>query len=277
MTGLISMLLISALQFSQVDAMFGSASTYRQSYDTLLELSSQAESGKERAEVLWRLSKACLLIGQTKEDKDLKREWFGKGIDYANEGIRENPRCSQCYMWHSANVGRDCQTRPLKDQAMAVSPMMKDHEMILETLGDTGCSESWQALSEIYVNHPFKSTDSGINFARKAAMTVPSGELRLSTYAYLAGLLRKRGWSADKRRSQIEKNAREAAGKSGNIEKTACLDGILGASFKPAWASTPLGSMSDEQEADAIIAWAKKRYASFKSPCDSDREDFRKL
>lgn len=277
MMNALTILLISALQFAQVDAMFGSASSFQKAYDTLTEMSTEADPGTEKAEVLWRLSKACLLIGQTKDAKELKREWFGRGIEYSLEGIKEDPKCAQCYMWHSANVGRECQTKPLKDQAASVAPMLHDHEMILEKLGKSECSESWQALSEVYVHHPFKSTDSGINFARKAAMTVPAGEVRVSTYAYLAGLLRERGWSAERRRTQMERNARDLAGKSGVIERTALLDGSLGAKYKPVWAPEALGEMSDAQEADYIIAWAKKRYESFKSPTQIDREDYRKL
>jgi hypothetical protein len=277
MMKIISILLISLLQFSQADALLNSPSTFQKGYDALMEMNAEAAPGKEKAEVLWRLSKACLLIGQTKDGKELKREWFGKGIEYALQGIKEDAKSAQCYMWHSANVGRDCQTRPLTEQAAAVSPMMQDHQMILEKLGRTDCSESWQALSEIYVNHPFKSTDSGINFARKAAMTVPSKELRLSTYSYFAGLLKKRGWSAEKRRSQIERNAKEVSGKKGAIEAAALLDGSLGSDFKPAWSEKSLGEMSDAQEAEAIIAWAKKKFETAKSPTDNDKIDYKRL
>lgn len=277
MATILTLLIISALQFSQADALLTSPSTFQRGYERLELLNNEAAPGKEKADVLWRLSKACLLIGQTKEGKDLRREWFGKGIEYSLQGMKENPGNEQCYMWHSANVGRDCQTRSIKDQAAAVPAMMKDHETILEKLGRTNCSESWQALSEIYVNHPFKSTDSGINYARKAAMTIPQGEVRVSTYAYLAGLLRKRGWSAEKRCASIERNAREAAGKSGNIDKTGCLDGILGANYKPEWADKTLGEMSDAQEADLIIAFAKKKFKSCKSPSEIDKTDYNNL
>jgi len=257
--------------------MFGSAATFQKGYDTLVALNEEAVTGQEKSEVLWRLSRACLLIGETKEGKDIRREWFAKGIDYANKGIKENPGSEQCYMWHSANVGRDCQTRSLKDQAAAVPVMMKDLETILEKQGRTNCSEAWQALSEIYVNHPFKSTDSGINFARKAAMTVPSDELRISTYAYLAGLLRKRDWTASKRCSQMERNAGNLGGAATAIDKTALLDGSLGAGFKPVWAASTLGEMSDAQEADAIIDWAKRIFKSCKTPSEIDKVDFSKL
>lgn len=277
MIKLFSILLISVLQFQQVDALFSSEATFRKGYDTLVAMDAEAAPGQEKSEVLWRLSRACLLIGETREGKDAKREWFVKGIDYGNRAIKENPGSEQCYMWHSANVGRDCQTRSLKDQAAAVPVMMKDLETILVKLGKTNCSEAWQALSEIYVNHPFKSTDSGINFARKAAMTVPSDELRLSSYAYLAGLLRKRDWTASKRCSQMERSAGNLAGAATAIDKTAILDGSLGAGYKPVWSTSTLGEMSDAQEADAIIGWAKNKFKSCKNPSEIDKADFSKL
>ena len=264
-----------ALQFQSVDKAFERGTDYPACERTLLEMLPQAENGKERADVLWRLARVNYMIGDAQTDKMARRERFSKGIEYAEQGCRENPRDKQCYMWHCANVGRECQTHPLMEQAAAVPAMTQDLTRILNDL-DPKMSEAWQALAEIYYHHPLKSKESGINYARTAAMNAPKGEPRIITYTYLASLLYDRNWSAKKRASQAADHASKLAKLAGgtNIDRYAFADGMK----QPLpWSSKTLGELSDREEARLILAYAESRYKAVGNPAKAERDEYNKL
>ena len=264
-----------ALQFQSVDKAFERGTDYPACERTLLEMLPQAENGKERADVLWRLARVNYMIGDALTDKMARRERFSKGIEYAEQGCRENPRDKQCYMWHCANVGRECQTHPLMEQAAAVPAMTQDLTRILNDL-DPKMSEAWQALAEIYYHHPLKSKESAVNYARTAAVNAPKGEPRIITYTYLASLLYDRNWSAKKRASQADDHASKLAKLAGgtNIDRYAFADGMK----QPLpWSSKTLGELSDREEARLILAYAESRYKAVGNPAKAERDEYNKL
>lgn len=266
------MILASVLSFTKVDEDFHHLCNYSECIDALKEMLQTAESNDDKAEIYWRLSRASLMIGVEQSGKEAKRKHFNQGMSYAEEGFKLNPTSINCYMWHCANLGRACQTQSLMDQAASVPAMMSDLSKILDELKRTDYSEAWQALSEIYHNHPFKSDDSALNYARMAALNVPKDELRISTYIYLAELLYDRGTSASKRASDIVKNKpRYSKTQQSNIEKYAYHD-----SSDPAlpWTDRKLGAISDKEEADAILKYAKERYLKSSRPTPIDQKDY---
>lgn len=266
------------LQFTSVDRDFRYASNpadYASCQQKLEEMLPQATPGAEKAEVLWRLSRVVLMQGEAAVDKTARRALFDQGVRYAEEGIRENPKNEQCYMWHCANLGRRSMTHGLADQAKSVPALQKDLVTILNDLGKIRCSEAWQAMAELYWRHPFKSKESAVNYARRAAFTIPSGELRLSTCLFLAQLLDERGWTAEKRAAQSEAHAaRFTAANKSNIEKYACYDG---SSDQMPWLKGAVGTVSDKEEADALVQYALSRYAAWKDPVPMDHKDYRDI
>ena len=272
------LILALALQFANVDRDFVRTADYAACRDTLLNMLPQAAPGDEKAEVLWRLSRAWLMLGESAAYKDAKRSCFAEGIRYAESAIAENPSNPQGYMWHCANTGRDCQTRNVMDQAAAVPKMTADLTTILDKLGRTDCSEAWQALSEIYWAHPFKSSDSAVNFARKAALTIPSGELRIATLVHLAKLLHKRNWSAAKRSESAASNAGKfAAPGQSNIERYASFNGAPEPQLACPWNPVAYTALSDREEALAIIAYAQRIYRRCSAPTPIDKNDMKEL
>lgn len=264
-----------ALQFQSVDKAFQRGNDYPACEQTLLEMLPQAENAKERASVLWRLARVNYMIGEEQTDKMARRERFNQGMAYAEQGISANPRDPQCYMWHCANAGRECQTRPLMEQAKAVPAMTKDLTTILNRL-DPRMSEAWQALSEIYYHHPLKSNDTAINYARTAAAYIPKDELRVITYQYLANLLYERNWSADKRASQVSDHRSKLAkmGGAANTDRYALSDGMQ---MSYPWTSKALGAMSDREEARALAEYAAACYRAYSNPGPIDRQDYKAL
>lgn len=264
-----------ALQFQSVDKAFERGNDYRACEQTLLEMLPQAENSTEKANVLWRLARVEYVLGEAQTDKMKRREIFNRGVAYAEQGIQENPREPQCYMWHCANVGRECQTHPLMEQAKAVPAMTKDLSKILNSLSPR-LSEAWQALSEIYYHHPLKSNDSAVNYARTAALYVPAGESRITTYLYLADLLYERNLSADKRASQIADHSAKLEKMKGgaNIDRYALSDGMKQA---VPWTSKALGALSDREEALALAEYALSRYRACQDPGSIERQSFQDL
>ena len=270
--------LILAINFAQLDQAFTRSTDYATLNEELVQLLEKAESPAEKAGIYWRISRNHLLLGQQETKRDAKRSCFGEGMRYAGMAIRENPKDPQGYMWHCANVGRDCQTRNMMEQAAAVPKMSTDLTMILDKLGRTDCSEAWQALSEIWWAHPFKSSDAAINFARKAALTIPSGELRMTTLTHLANLLYQRDWSAAKRASAAAENsAKYATGAKSNIDKYVYFDGAPASELAAPWTSSSLSAISDREEARAIAAYAKQIYGAFANPSPVEQQDYKIL
>lgn len=207
-----------------------------------------------------KLALEQVLKGEQQTTKEGKREAFGKGIEYAEKAIEADPSNPDAYMWHCANVGRECQTRSLMEQASALPKMTKDLTAILDKLGCVNYSPAWQALAEIYFNHPMRSNDAALNFMRKSLEDIPSGESRLSSYLLFAQKLSDRGWSASKRASTAEKNRTEFNGKhSSNIDKYTYYDGA--GSVSP-WSGKRVSAMSDKEEAVAVLEYAIGIYKS---------------
>lgn len=263
---------------SRADKLFKNPASYKECEKELLTLLPQAANDREKCEVLWRLSRIYLVMGEQLTGKEQKQSIYNKGISYANQAKKADPRNPHSYMWHSANVGRECQTHSLMEQASAVPVMISDISMIVDTLNLTTYSEAWQAVAELYYHHPFKSTDFAINFARRSATTIPAGELRLSTFRFFAEMLYERNWSQSKRESEIQKNSEKfKKNYKTNLEKFGYYDGSLGDSYIPKWASSGLGKMSDRDEAKALVKYAMGLYSKAPVHTDIDVTDFNML
>lgn len=235
---------MSYASIPQADSLFVVAADYQKCKSVLEKELKACNSDKEKAEIHWRLARVYLVLGEKQSTKQAKSEVFLKGLAMAESAIKEDPKNPAGYMWHCACVGRECQTHSLMEQARSVPKMMGDLETILDKLGRIDYSEAWQALAEIYYNHPFKSNDAAINYMRQACRTIPKGEDRPSTPEFLAKLLLERGWSPEKRRSasRAAKSKWETA--SSNIEKYTYFDGA------PGIVNT---AMSDKQEAESLL------------------------
>ena len=64
------------LQFSAVDDIFKYECNYPKCKEILLEMNNQADSGSEKAEILWRLSRVSLMLGESAVDIESKRLHF---------------------------------------------------------------------------------------------------------------------------------------------------------------------------------------------------------
>lgn len=167
-----------ALDYGRADRLFKIDADYDTCRTVLDSLYNESKTDSEKAEVLWRISRVCLVTGKLSE-----------GCKYAEEAIQSDPQNPGGYMWHCACVGTECKTKSIIEQAKSVPIMLKDLDTILETLHRTDYSEAWQAKAEIYYHHPFKSNESAIEFMRRAIATIPADEIRISSSLFLAEIL----------------------------------------------------------------------------------------
>lgn len=267
-----------AIDFRKVDDMFTKNEQFAECQKALETMLPQASNNKEKAEVLWRLSRVYLVKGQLETTKEGKKAVFGKGIEYAEQAIAADPNNPEGYIWHCANIGRECQTKPLLEQNAAVPAMTADISHILDELKLTNHAAAWHAIAEMYYRHPFKSNDAAANYIRMGIANIPAGEMRLSSYVLLAEILNARGLSADRRAAAInsDKNKFTQTTKS-NIAKYAFYWGSLGAAHIPAWSDKALGQMSDKEEALALVNYALKLYDKASYHTDTDKQDFKDL
>lgn len=270
-------ILLAALNFTAVDRSFERES-YVACRDSLTVMLGRAESGKERAEVLWRLSRVSLMLGEKAGTKEAKRALFSEGVRYADEARSADPSNTASYMWHCANLGRECQTRTVKDQIAAVPVLERDLETILDRYGRTDCSEAWQALSELYHSHPFKSNDKAVGFARKAVDTIPRDELRVTTYLNLAHLLYERNSPASKRASSLASDAgRFKASGQKNTERFGYYAGAGDPAGKAPWSARPLAELSDREEALLLVEYTIRKYEGASHRTKMDARDYKTL
>lgn len=273
-------LALLALNFTAVDKAYDEAVTPTQhaSYKADLEkMLPQASSASEKADVLWRLSRACYMLGDTAQEKEEKRAYFTEGISYAEKATAANPSNEQGLVWRCANAGGDALTRGLPAQVKAVSQLTKDFSTVLDKLGKTSCTAAWYGLAEVYWRHPFKPSDVGVNYARKAAVEVPAKELNLNTYYLLASILYKRNWTKEERAQARKENIRVFASATSNTEKYGAFDGATGAEAKLPWGADILDTSSDREEAAAVISYALQRYHKATRVKPEDKESLKKL
>ena len=263
------------VSLSEADKMLSDENRYSECLSALEKTVPSVTDTKQQAEYYWRMALACVLIGEKQPDKASMQAVFGKGIGYADKAIAADPSNHLGYMWHCANVGRECQTHSLPEQVKALPKMNSDLETILNKLGRTDCFEAWQALAEIYYNHPFKSNDTAINYTRKSVDVLPGGVMPLYLYSFLAKMIYERGWNASKRQSDLAKKELKAKGSfKTNIDACEYYEGTLGASHVPVWSGgRTLGEMTDREEAEAIINYAIASYEASKvKSTANDRE-----
>ena len=99
--------------------------------------------------------------------------------------------------------------------------------------------------------------------------------MRISTYIHFAELIYKRNWSAEKRQSTAAGNTPLFKGENeSNIEKYSYFDG---AKASMPWCSNPFTTMSDREEARAVLAYAKKLFIECAQPTPIDKEDYAAL
>lgn len=268
----------AAVDLSTADRLYKNGQI-KESETELVSQLGYATTDAEKSEVYWRLARIQVAKGEgAKLSKDQLTAIYAKGREYADKAIAADSKNPNGYMWHSANMGRASQLKGLSEQIKVVSVISDDITAIIDRLGFLDISEAWQAISELYYKHPFKSNDVAAAYCRKAIMCIPKDESRFSSYAYFAEMLYSRNISAAKRKSLIDGEvAKFKKAYESNLEKYEHFEGSLGSSYIPVWSTKSLGSMSDREEAIAVVEYAIKLCNQKTDKTPTDQEDYKVL
>ena len=106
---MIAAMVLAALDFKSVDDLYDSGSDNQKVYDTLQTMLKDAKTGEEKAEVLWRLSRVCVDLGDKMDEKDKNGKFaiYSEGENYALQSIELNSNY-QAYLWKCANIFSLC-------------------------------------------------------------------------------------------------------------------------------------------------------------------------
>ena len=243
----------------------------------------QATEGEEKANVLWRLSRVCVDLGDAidKSDKKARFAIYEEGEQYALDSIAAYPT-AQGYLWKCSNIGRWGQTKGVFDSLAKAKPMVQDLEVMIDDLGCLDSSEAWYVLAVLYDSLPgkpisFGNSNAAISYGRIACDTIPRNVIYGGTYKQLAEMLWNRNWNAKKRASEISKMQKNWDKETSNIEKYKYYEGANGAQAYPLWTKTALSSMTDRQEAVVILKYAQAVFEGRKTHTQADVDNYNEI
>ncbi|MCF0237076.1 MAG: hypothetical protein HUK24_00640 [Sphaerochaetaceae bacterium] len=276
--------LFAALDFTAVDETYDKDLDDNGVYETLKSMLSKASSNDEKAEVLWRLARICVDLGDSldESDKSGRFKWYEEGEQYAKDSIAAK-ETAMGYLWKCSNIGRWGQTKGILDSLAKAKPMYEDVKYMVNTLKCLDSSEAWYLLAVLYDSLPGKpisygDKDAAISYGRMACDTVKPNLMYLGTYQQLAEMLYSRNWSAKKRTSEIAKMQKswDKETKS-TIDKYMYYEGSKGSDITPVWSTSKLSEMSDREEAILILKYAINIYDTRSFRTASDDKNYKEL
>jgi len=229
----------------------------------------KTNDAQEKAELLWRLSRATLAIGdELKEEgasNDVLFATFEEAEKYANEALEYKP-LAWAYVYRASNIGRWGETKGPLNALSKAKPMRDDLSYVIDTLGVLDNSIAWYVLGQLYYQLPgwpisFGDLDTAISYTRRAIDTIPSHALYPGHYQALAKMLWKRDYSSSKRNSKIHGFQKDwNKSKKGDLDKHAYYEGANGVRAVPFYSPVALNKMSDRQEAQMLLTYAIAKY-----------------
>ncbi len=242
-----------------------------------------ATTDQEHSEVLWRLARLQVSIGDElpDDDKDAKYSEYEKGEAYALASIEKYPN-ALAYLWKSSNSGRWGQTKGPLNALGKAKGMLEDLTMVVNDFNTLDSTETWYVLSSLYDELPggfisFGNSVWAISVMRKAMETLPVNLLYPGHYKKFAGELYSRNWSASKRTKEFKKMERDWKETSTNVERYRYYEGKDAGAVKPFYSSVLLTQMSDRQEALMVLSYLRAKHKVFNNLQPSDAQEMAEI
>lgn len=223
--------------------------------DMLETVLPSANTDAERAEVLWRMSRATLDIGELEEDKGGPAEpilaIYERGEQYGIQAVEADPTNHLGYYWESANIGKWGQLKGILNSLFKATPM---RDLLHQAISyEPDHADSYYVLGQMYEQVPgfvsFGNKDYAVSLGRKAVdlheADLASGveeEINHDYYIQLASHLIARNWDANKRTREQSKKRRSYNSTSDPLEKGWYYEGVI-----------DIPDMSDRVEAEQIL------------------------
>jgi hypothetical protein len=185
-------------------------------------LLADAREASERAEILWRLSRALFSVGEAMEDAGAEADAvlaaYAQGERYGAQAVLSDPACHLGYFWQGANTGRWGQAKGVLESLSRAAAM---RDLLREAIRrEPNHAASYHVLGRLYAQVPasisFGDIGSAVGLARKS-VDLHEAELASGSYdrveheyrVELASHLIDRNWNA--RRRAREQDARRRA------------------------------------------------------------------
>ncbi|PKL10892.1 MAG: hypothetical protein CVV52_16110 [Spirochaetae bacterium HGW-Spirochaetae-8] len=245
---------------------------YEEAEALLLSALTTETNPAEKAEILWRLSRVTVGIGDELGElgatKDELFAIYEKAEKYAVDSIEATPT-AWGYVYKASSVGRWGETKGPLNALSKAAPMKEDFSKVIDSFKVYDNTISWYVLGQLYFQLPgwpisFGNLEYAISYTRKALDTIPSHTMYPNHYKALAEMLWKRNWSVNTRNSKITAFQKEWA-KSGKteLEKHIYYEGANGPEHVPFYSPVALNKMSDRQEAVLLLQYAVSRYPTW--------------
>jgi tetratricopeptide (TPR) repeat protein len=240
----------------------------------------------EKAEILWRLSRVTLGIGdelgEVGASKDELFAIYEKAETYAKDSLAANPT-AWGYVYKASSVGRWGETKGPLNALSKAAPMKEDLSKVIDIYKAYDISVSWYVLGQLYFQLPgwplsFGNLEYAISYTRKALDTIPSHTMYPGHFKALSEMLWKRNWSASTRNSKINAYQKEWAktGKS-ELERNIYYEGANGSGQVPFYSPVALNKMSDKQEAVMLLQYAVSRFPTWPFHSRADNRSFAEI
>ncbi|MGH0053671.1 MAG: hypothetical protein ACQ5SW_09810 [Sphaerochaetaceae bacterium] len=280
---LTSSFLVAAIDTTKADGLYD-MDAFSQAESLLEEQLVQVKDAADRAQILWRLSRVQVSLGDElgEDDKEGKFALYEKGEQYALDSIETHPSF-EGYLWKCSNIGRWGQTKGPLNALGKAKGMLEDLTVIVNTFDTIDSSETWYVLSSLYDELPggfisFGNKKWAISYMRIAMNTIPPDTYYPGHYKKLAEELYDRNWSASKRSKEMQGMEKDWEKASNNLEKYRYYEGKDGGKTKPFYSSVTLDQMSDRQEAVMVLSYALAKAEVLGSRVkDSDTTDVEEI
>lgn len=275
-------LLFAALDFTTADALYDSEQ-YAANKSELLRMRTQATTAQDEAEVLWRLARVMVGIGDEldKKDKDGRFAAYEEGEEYANLSIARYP-IAQAYHWKASNIGRWGQTKGPLNALGKAKGMLEDLTMVVNHFNIIDYTDTWYVLSSLYNELPgaplsFGNNNWAISYMRRSMDTLEPHKLYPAFYKKLAEELWSRNWNASKRTKEFAKMQTNWNKGGTNLERYRFYEGKDAGKSKPFYSSVTLDKMTDRQEAEMVLAYLEALAKVFTPIWPSDYRDLEEV
>ena len=272
---LIALPLAAAFDPAQSDYLFYNLADY-EADKAYLESARADDDGRDRAAILWRLSRTVLTItdGIDHGDKDARLAGYGESERLADESLAIEETANG-YHWKASAIGRIGQVNGPLNSLSKAKPMRALCEKVQNDF-NADMSDCWYVLGLLYNQLPgsplsFGNKNYAISYMRRCVDTQDNvNRLNLSNYLELAEQLADRNWNAEKRAKEFDKMKDKYDANSVPTEKMKFYEGQNGRNGQPFYSTLPLGQFSDAQEAVMLCQYALAVYGMKPDPLSSD-------
>lgn len=238
----------------------------------LLESLLPESQGSQRAEVLWRLASANLMLGDQRDDAGAGEEAllaiYETGEAHGEAAIEADADNALGYYWTSANIGRWGQTKGVLNSLFR-APDMRD--LLSEAVNrDPEHADSYYVLGQLYAQVPgmisFGNVEYAVSLGRKSVdlmeaelRTDERDEVNDAFYIQLASHLIDRDWNSRQRARGLRSIRGEYGNASTPLERGYYYEGAI-----------QVPETDDAAEAEEILTATVRRLEDIADPTPSD-------